>query len=313
MAVPEKTSGYNKAMPESRPPYQHIGIVYHPTYAEAWELAGEVEDFLMARGVSNVCLYSIEQDDVPPCMQDSPIDLLISVGGDGTMLRASHLCGPQNIPLIGINRGRLGFLTELTRENWREKFEALFDGTETPRIEERMMLHGVHSRAGKVLNEWDVLNDLVVVRGRFVRPITLSVSVNHTPIVGYVADGLIVSSATGSTAYAMAVGGPILLPEMRNMIVIPISPHFSIDRAFVLSEEDTVSIRLDTDHEAVISPDGKQSVMILNGDILSVSASDYSVKFLRFSNKRNFYRNLVQYLEKNPIALKMNDESTIQE
>ena len=157
------------------------------------------------------------------------------------------------------------------------------------------------------------MNDLVVVRGRFVRPITLSVSVNHTPIVGYVADGLIVSSATGSTAYAMAVGGPILLPEMRNMIVIPISPHFSIGRAFVLSEEDTVSIRLDTDHEAVISPDGKQSVMILNGDILSVSASDYSVKFLRFSNKRNFYRNLVQYLEKNPIALKMNDESTIQE
>ena len=145
------------------------------------------------------------------------------------------------------------------------------------------------------------------------RPITLSVSVNQTPIVGYVADGLIVSSATGSTAYAMAVGGPILLPEMRNMVIIPISPHFSVDRAFVLIRRRQVSIRLDTDHEAVISPDGQRSVMILNGDVLTVRASEYAVKFVRFSNKRNFYRNLVQYLEKNPIALKMNEGTTQQD
>jgi len=300
-------------MLEKHPPYHRIAIVFHPTYAEAKALAVEVEDFLTEKGIQDVCLYSIEHDETPPCMSDQPIDLVISVGGDGTMLRTSHFCGPHHIPLIGINCGRLGFLTELTHDNWREKFANLFNGQEKVRIEERMMLHGVHARDGEVLNEWDVLNDLVVVRGRFVRPITLSVSVNQTPIVGYVADGLIIASPTGSTAYAMAVGGPILLPEMRNMIVIPISPHFSIDRAFVLTDQDTVVIRLDTDHEAVISPDGKKSVMVLNGDTLTVSASEYSVKFIRFSNKRSFYQNLVQYLEKNPIALKMNETTTQQD
>jgi NAD+ kinase len=300
-------------MPENHVPFNHVAIISHPTKAEAQQLAGEVGAFLKAHGVANVCAYTFEDDEPPKCLNDSLIDLVISVGGDGTMLRASHLCGPRSIPLIGINLGRLGFLTELTLEDWPEKLEKLFSGQAEIRLEERMMLHGIHTRDGVVLNQWDVLNDLVVVRGRFVRPITLSVSVNQTPIVGYVADGLIVSSATGSTAYAMAVGGPILLPEMRNMVIIPISPHFSVDRAFVLTDQDQVSIRLDTDHEAVISPDGQRSVMILNGDVLTIRASEYAVKFVRFSNKRNFYRNLVQYLEKNPIALKMNEGTTQQE
>ena len=300
-------------MPENHTTYRHVAIITHPTSTEAKALSREIEAFLKEKTQVDVCMYTIADDEPPHCLMDDPVDLMISVGGDGTMLRASHVCGPRNIPLIGINQGRLGFLTELTREDWQKNLQAFFQGTAEIRTEERMMLHGVHSRDGKVLNEWDVLNELVVVRGRFVRPITLSVSVNQTPIVGYVADGLIISTATGSTAYAMAVGGPILLPEMRNMIVIPISPHFSIDRAFVLTDEDVVSIRLDTDHEAVISPDGKQSVMILNGDLLSVSASKYAVKFVRFSNKRNFYKNLVQYMEKNPIALKMNEGTTQQD
>ena len=300
-------------MHEPHSSFNHIAIVSHPTGQEVRSLVAEIEEFLQQQGVQSACSYLFEDDDVPHCLMDKPTDLVISVGGDGTMLRASHICGPRGIPLIGINRGRLGFLTELTRDDWREKLALLFTHEAEPRIEERMMLHGVHSREGEILNEWDVLNEMVVVRGRFVRPITLSVSVNQTPIVGYVADGLIVSSATGSTAYALAVGGPILLPEMRNMVIIPISPHFSIDRAFVLTDEDTVSIRLDTDHEAVISPDGKKSVMILNGDVLTVSASQYAVKFIRFSSKRNFYRNLVQYMEKNPIALKMNEETNLQD
>ncbi|MEE4195958.1 MAG: NAD(+)/NADH kinase [Anaerolineae bacterium] len=300
-------------MPEKFSLYRHIAIITHPTSEEARELSREVERFFSEELHRDVCVYTIEDEEPPQCLMEEPVDLVISVGGDGTMLRASHVCGPRNIPLIGINLGRLGFLTELTPEDWKPTLESFFTGKLDPRIEERMMLHGIHSREGKVLNEWDVLNELVVVRGRFVRPITLSVSVNHTPIVGYVADGLIIASATGSTAYALAVGGPILLPEMRNMIVIPISPHFSIDRAFVLTDEDTVSIRLDTDHEAVISPDGKQSVMILNGDVLTITASKYAVKFVRFSNKRSFYRNLMQYLEKNPIALKMNEGPTQQD
>jgi len=293
--------------------YHHVAIITHPNHAETDALVVEVRQFLIDSGVEDICSFTFEQDDPPQCLWEQELDLVITIGGDGTMLRASHLCGPRGIPLIGINMGRLGFLTELTRDNWQDHLPTLFGPDSPARLEQRMMLHGVHSRGDKVLHEWDVLNDLVVVRGRFVRPITLSVSVNQTPIVGYVADGLIVSSATGSTAYSLAVGGPILLPEMRNMVIIPISPHFSIDRAFVLSDQDEVSIRLETEHEAVISPDGKQSVMIENGDVLTVSASTFTADFVRFSSKRAFYRNIIQYMERNPIALKVYNENAEQD
>jgi NAD+ kinase len=199
----------------------------------------------------------------------------------------------------------LGFLTEIDHDELEQQLNSLAQGEF--RIEERMMLHGEHWRGDTLLNEWDVLNELVVVRGRFVRPITLGVSVGCCPLVNYVADGMIVSTATGSTAYALAVGGPILMPEMRNMVVIPISPHFSVDRAFVLPDTEVVSIRLDTEHEAVISPDGRRSVMIENGDVLMVRASDFAARFIRFSSPADFYRNLMRYMEKNPITVKMEE------
>lgn len=293
--------------------YHHAAIITHPNHADTDAMVTEVGELLAENGVEDVCYFPLEQDEPPQCLWEHDLDLVITIGGDGTMLHASHLCGPRGIPLIGINLGRLGFLTELTRDNWREHLPTLFMPESPARLEQRLMLHGVHSRRDTVLNEWDVLNDLVVVRGRFVRPITLSVSVNQTPIVGYVADGLIVSSATGSTAYSLAVGGPILLPEMRNMVIIPISPHFSIDRAFVLSDQDEVSIRLETEHEAVISPDGKQSVMIENGDVLTVTASRFTADFVRFSSKRSFYRNIIQYMERNPIALKLYNQNLEQD
>ena len=261
--------------------------------------------YLRDRGIKKVDSIEVDKDgELTHEANLEGYDLMIMIGGDGGMLRASHLAGEFELPILGINQGRLGFLTELSDEDWKSGIDNFLAGQY--RVENRMMLHGEHWRDDNKLNEWDVLNDLVVVRGRFVRPITLGISVGGCPLISYVADGVIISTATGSTAYSLAVGGPILLPEMRNIIIIPISPHFSVDRAFVVSAEDEITIRLDTNHEAVISPDGRTSVMIKNGDFLNVRASKYSANFVRFSSPGDFYSNLTRYLEKNPIAQQIN-------
>ncbi|NSW50880.1 MAG: NAD(+)/NADH kinase [Anaerolineae bacterium] len=293
-------------MKASRPQYQRIAVITHAAQNGAAgdnahpALAEQLAEYLEKELHAAVMVTTFQDEEADPTISDPAVDLLVVLGGDGSVLRASHIGGPRGIPILGVNLGRLGFLTEVSRQEWRQQMDAFIRGDF--RLEDRMMLHGEHWRNEQLLNTWDVLNDLVVVRGRFVRPITLGVSVGCCPLVNYVADGIIVATATGSTAYALAVGGPILMPEMRNMVVIPISPHFSVDRAFVLPDHETVSIRLDTDHEAVISPDGRSSVMIENGDILLVRASEYSARFIRFNSPADFYRNLMRYMEKNPIV-----------
>ena len=285
--------------------YDRIITFTHSSQPEAKALEQRIIADLLNRGIKTVDSIKIDEDGtLCPEVNLADCDLLIMIGGDGGMLRASHLAGEFELPILGVNQGRLGFLTELSDDDWESGVDKFLAGQH--RVEHRMMLHGEHWRDEKKLNEWDVLNDLVVVRGRFVRPITLGISVGGCPLISYVADGVIISTATGSTAYSLAVGGPILLPEMRNIIIIPISPHFSVDRAFVVSAEDEITIRLDTNHEAVISPDGRTSVLIQNGDFLKVRASKCSASFVRFTSPGDFYSNLTRYLEKNPIAQKIN-------
>ena len=297
--------GYNDDMLHHFLKYDRIITFTHSSLPEAKALEQRIIAYLLDRGIKTVDPIEIDKDGALFSEANlADCDLMIMIGGDGGMLRASHAAGEYGLPILGINQGRLGFLTELSDDDWESGVDKFLAGQH--RIEHRMMLHGEHWRDDKKLNEWDVLNDLVVVRGRFVRPITLGISVGGCPLISYVADGVIISTATGSTAYSLAVGGPILLPEMRNIIIIPISPHFSVDRAFVVSAEDEITIRLDTNHEAVISPDGKTSVMIRNGDLLKVRASKWSASFVRFTSPGDFYSNLTRYLEKNPIAQKIN-------
>lgn len=285
--------------------FDRIVTLTHSSQPAAKALEQKIIAYLLNQGIKTVDSIETDEDGVlSPETNLTDCDLMIMIGGDGGMLRASHVAGEYGLPILGINQGRLGFLTELAGDDWKSGVDKFL--ADEHRIEHRMMLHGEHWRDDKKLNEWEVLNDLVVVRGRFVRPITLGISVGGCPLISYVADGVIISTATGSTAYSLAVGGPILLPEMRNIIIIPISPHFSVDRAFVVSAEDEITVRLDTNHEAVISPDGKTSVMIQNGDLLKVKASKYSANFVRFTSRGDFYSNLTRYLEKNPIAQQIN-------
>ena len=165
-----------------------------------------------------------------------------------------------------------------------------------------MMLTTEHWRAGKALGSWEVLNEVAVCRGHFIRPVTLLADVDGYHLATYVADGLIAATPTGSTAYALAAGGPILPPELRNILIVPLAPHISVDRAVILSEGACVTITVRTTHEAVASLDGQPPVNLLDGDEIHVSASRNTARFIRFQDPGYFYRNLNHYMEQNPAA-----------
>lgn len=282
------------------PAIHKIAVVSHPTMPEAIEEAALVIQFLKESGVETVIHASIYDPVMRERVKTGEFELLIALGGDGTMLRAGHLCGPIGLPILGINMGRVGFLTEVRQDQYRKKLELLLNGDY--RLEERMMLKAGHWRGDDFLGEWLVLNEVVVCRGRYVRPIEIEARVDGYLLASYVADGLIAATPTGSTAYALAVGGPILPPDLLNILVIPISPHLSPDRAVILSQGAEVSMKVNTNHEAVFSVDGHSPVFMMDGDEVRVSSSEYLVKFVRFQDQGYFYRNINKYMEQNPIT-----------
>jgi NAD+ kinase len=158
-----------------------------------------------------------------------------------------------------------------------------------------MMLRAEHLRGGETLARWQALNEVVVARGLALRAVRLVAGVDARPLTTFVCDGLIAATATGSTAYALAAGGPILPPDLRNILLVPIAPHLSVDRAVVLSEGATVSITVKSDN-AVVSVDGQPSLPLEEEDRVSVHAAEYACRFVRFGDPGYFYRNLNAHL-----------------
>lgn len=258
--------------------------------------AAAISEFFKQRGLTSDH-GTLDDTSLRKRVKEGEYDLLVAVGGDGTMLRVSHLCAPCDVPILGINLGRLGFLMQFRREEWHSAMEQLLAGEYW--IENRMMIRAEHGRAGKVLGSWHALNEVVVCRTAAVRPVRVSASVDGMQLSNYVADGLIAATPTGSTAYALAAGGPILPPELRNILLVPIAPHLSIDRAVVLAEGTAVAITL-RGGDAVLSVDGQTPVGLAEGDVVDARAGEYVAKFVRFGDRGYFYRNLTSHMNVNP-------------
>jgi NAD+ kinase len=276
-----------------------IAIASYPEMQIAAELAAEICAFLSDRSVA-ATHASLYDEDLRSEVSAGAHDLLVAVGGDGTMLRAGHLCAPPGIPILGINIGRLGFLFEVDREGWPHALERVLAGDYW--LEERMMLRAEHRRGGAQLGEWDVLNEAVVGRGGMVRPVRLITEIDDRYLTTYVADAVIVSTPTGSTAYALAAGGPILPPELRNLLLVPVAPHLSVDRAIVLHEGSWVRVVVRTDHEASLSVDGQTPINLEDEDQVVVRASEHRVHFVRLQDPDYFYRNLTSRMNQHPAA-----------
>lgn len=277
---------------------KNIAVMGNPSIPEAMIVAQEVAQFIREQNVEALA-GSLFDVSLIEAVEKNYFDLVIALGGDGTMLRAGHVCAPADVPLLGINIGHFGFLVELNRKDWRQTLPRLLEGNF--RYEKRMMLKAHCVKDGKEISISDVINDVVVARGQYVRPIHVEAFLDGSFISGYVADGLIAATPTGSTAYALAAGGPILPPEIRNILLMPVAPHLSIDRAVVLSEGASVFIRVKTKHEAVVSVDGQEPVHLSSGDGVKILAHEKSLLMVRFEDPGYFYRNLTIHMEQNPL------------
>lgn len=279
---------------------RRIAIAVYLSVPDGLTKAQEIAAFLLDHGVETAAYGSFQDEALLHRIESGEFDLLIGLGGDGTVLRAGSLGAPLGLPILGINLGRFGFLTEIQRGDWKERFMDLLAGRY--RLEERMLLRAEHIRAGETLATWHVINEVVVCRGQFVRPIEIQTEVDGYIMTSYVADGLIAATPTGSTAYALAAGGPILPPDLRNILIIPVAPHLSVDRAIILSEGSGVTMTVQTRHEAVMSIDGHPPIPMLDGDSVRVSVNDFNIHFVRFQDPGYFYRNITAYMEQSPLT-----------
>lgn len=224
-------------------------------------------------------------------------DLIVALGGDGTLLRAARIAGSK--PILGVNIGSLGFLTEVTADELFKVLNDVFDGK--CGYEQRMNLHASVFRDGKWIAEYDALNDIVINKGALSRVIEMKVSIDGCYLASYTADGLIVSTPTGSTAYSLSAGGPIVNPCMTAIVATPICPHTLAIRPMILSGEQRLDVQIDTGHslfgepEVTLTMDGQVGFRLSSGDRIEFKKSE-RVTVLIVSGQRSFYEVLREKL-----------------
>lgn len=213
-------------------------------------------------------------------------DFVVVLGGDGTILHQASFCALYNTPLIGINLGTLGYLTDVDKSDGKKALEKILKEEYT--IERRMMLEA--KLEGDISSSHIALNDVCIVRGALSKIITVNIIINNRYIDTYKSDGIIVSSPTGSTAYNFSAGGPILKPDLDTMVITPICPHKIYSRSSVVSGDDLVSIQIDdsSQDDVIISIDGKNVYNLKKGQVLNISKSKYYTSIIR-TNNLSFY------------------------
>lgn len=216
-------------------------------------------------------------------------------GGDGTMLRAARAFAPLGLGLLGVNLGRLGFLTAISVDEFDGVVADVIAGRYT--MEERTLLEARHIRAGAELLRVLALNDVVVARAELVRSIHVAAQIDDDPFTVYWADGLIVATATGSTAYGFSVGGPLILPSSRAIMLVPIAPHLSFPNAVVLDVDQTISLEVQ-DEPARLSLDGQEEHAVRAGDRIEVRRAEPVARFVRTAGMRPFLAILRQKILK---------------
>ncbi len=274
-----------------------IGIVHNPLLPEAEELARSLRDHL-SLGDKGWVRSATELDSDDEMVKDTR--LIITVGGDGTILRAARLSVPYRIPILGINLGRLGFMTELKVEEALGKVPQYLEGDTW--VEERAMLQmqprtqtppqpGMASPL-----TYHALNDVVVGRGAIARLVRIRALIDGELITTYGADAVIVATATGSTGYNLSVGGPILDPRSADFILKPVAPHIGLAPGLVLPSTSVVELTVETGHQATLSVDGYVDLPLVVGDGVTIRLSPHKASFLRIHPPNHYYATLTRRL-----------------
>jgi NAD+ kinase len=266
---------------------KRVGLVAKPDAAGAPEALGRLIAALGARGVSIVleketaglvpasALAAVRKPDLA-----SQVDLLVVLGGDGTLLSMARAVGDLGTPILGVNLGDLGFLTATTLDEMLAAAEAALAGQMA--IDERMMLSARLVRAGAAVGDFAALNDVVITKSAMSRIINLRVAVEGQYATAYRADGLIISTPTGSTAYCLSAGGPILFPTMDAVVLVPIASHTLTNRPIVLPGAQRIEVTLMTDQDVMLTVDGQVGVHLREHDTVHVERAAARVRLLRF-------------------------------
>ncbi|MEY4173693.1 MAG: inorganic polyphosphate/ATP-NAD kinase [Actinomycetota bacterium] len=218
----------------------------------------------------------------------SRADVAICIGGDGTTLRTVHLLAGAPVPIIGVNVGLLGYLTEVEPPMLVEAIDRWFAGATGGgwHLDERMMLDVAVQRDGGAVGRWSALNEAVLEKLEPGHTIRLKVDIDGTPFTSYAADGLILATPTGSTAYSFSARGPVLSPRLRALLLTPVSPHMLFDRSLTLDASESVAIEVVGHRVATLSVDGQPACRLAEGDLVHVSASADVARFVRFTDRR---------------------------
>ena len=218
----------------------------------------------------------------------SNVDLVLVLGGDGTMLSVSRLVAEQGIPILGINLGSLGFITEVSRDEIFSTVNKMLN--EGCAIEERLMLSAAVHRDGKKLTEYTVLNDVVINKGAVARIIDLETNINGSYVTTFKADGLIISTPTGSTAYSLSAGGPILYPTLESIVLTPICSHTLTNRPIVLPDDFKIEIIIKKiSGDVFLTLDGQVGFSLMTGDVIEINKAGYKTKLL-VPIERDYFR-----------------------
>ena len=270
-----------------------VGLVAKPDAAEAQRVVLQLLDWFGTRGLTVVleketaglapaaAVSSARKSDLP-----AQVDALVVLGGDGTLLSMARAVGDLGVPILGVNLGGLGFLTATTLEEMLPALEALLAGGMA--VEERMMLGARLVRGGQTVSEHIALNDVVITKSAMSRIIDLAVSVDGRHATAYRADGLIISTPTGSTAYNLSVGGPILFPTLDAVVLTPIAPHTLSNRPIVLPGAQRIDVTLRGDQEVMLTMDGQVGVHLRERDVIQVEKASARIRLLRFAQKDFF-------------------------
>jgi NAD+ kinase len=262
---------------------KRIGIICKLGRPEPLEILQEFLPWLRSRSfeiyVDSETAEILNIDGFSRSQIPSLVDVIIVLGGDGTMLSVARLVGNKGIPILGVNLGGLGFITEVNRDELFEAVEKVLSGSCT--IEERIMLSAFVFRSGEKIADFVVLNDIVINKGALARIIDLETYVNSSYVTTFKADGLIISTPTGSTAYSLSAGGPILYPTLNSIVLTPICPHTLTNRPIVLPDNFIIEVILRSESEDVfLTLDGQVGFSLRKNDIVQIKKADFTTKLL---------------------------------
>ena len=272
-----------------------VGIVVKPNHAEAWATACELSAWLKTRGIRAVSESRQVIQDYANCGMESveteqfqtEADFIVVLGGDGTMISTARLVGRREIPVLGINYGSLGYLTEFRIEEMFGALEAALAGNYE--IDRRVMLDAVLLRDGEKVGGGRVLNDVVINKSVLARVIEIEVRLNEFFVNSFRADGLIISTPTGSTAYNLSAGGPIIYPSMNAIVLTPICPFTLTNRPIVVPDSAEIKLRLKYENEGVVlTLDGQVGYQMQTGDTVSIRKSATAFNLIQPPNRNYF-------------------------